>query len=50
MNEADAYKIAAKVLRPFENRIDMDIGQTLADRIAFALLKVYKMGKKSKEG
>ena len=40
MDEADAYKIAADILHPFENRIDVSIGQTLADRIVVALLKV----------
>ena len=44
MNEADAYKIAGELLHPFGKRIEASVGQTLADRIVFALLKAYKKG------
>lgn len=44
MNEAGAYKIAAEVLHPFEDRIDVSTGQTLSDRIVCALFKAYKEG------
>ena len=44
MNEADAYKIAAEVLHPFEDRIDVSTGQTLSDRIVCALFEAHKEG------
>lgn len=44
MNEADAYKIAADVLHPFEKKIDVSTGQTLADHIVIVLLKAYEEG------
>jgi len=46
MNEANAYEIVAEILHPFDKKIDVNVGRTLSDRIAYALLKVYKEGQK----
>ena len=42
MKEADAYRIAEEVIHPFQNKVDVAILQTLADRIVSAIMMVDK--------